>query len=157
MLHPQEMAADLTGKKEYSSETGELTDQQSEELAMFIAGKGSMPLSWEKAFEIHNKRIGAKRGRPITEKTKEAQEIARRGVNVPPLSFTVRDVQEYVQRLEDQELSANTISQRHGMMRAVIGSLIKKGHHRRLLNCRWRCHRGTRHWCRSKHESLREH
>ena len=128
VLDPQDLAAELTGKKEQSSETGELTDQQSEELAMFIAGKGSMPLSWEQAFEIHNKRIGAKRGRPITEKTKEAQEIARRGVNVPPLSFSVRDVQEYVQRLEAQELSANTISQRHGMMRAVIGSLIKKGH-----------------------------
>ena len=128
VLDPQDLAAELTGKKEHSSQTGELTDQQSEELAMFIAGKGSMPLTWEQAFEIHNKRIGAKRGRPITEKTKEAQEIARRGVNVPPLSFTVRDVQEYVQRLEDQELSANTISQRHGMMRAVIGSLIKKGH-----------------------------
>ena len=128
VLDPQDLATDLTGKKEYSSETGELTDQQSEELAMFIAGKSSMPLNWEQAFEIHNKRIGAKRGRPITEKTKDAQEIARRGVHVPPLSFTVRDVQEYVQRLEDQELSANTISQRHGMMRAVIGSLIKKGH-----------------------------
>ena len=128
VLDPQDLATDLTGKKEYSSETGELTDQQSEELAMFIASKGSMPLSWEQAFEIHNKRIGTKRGRPITEKTKEAQEIARRAVDVPPLSFTVRDVQEYVQRLEDQELSANTISQRHGMMRAVIGSLIKKGH-----------------------------
>ena len=70
MLDPQDLATDLTGKKEYSSETGELTDQQSEELAMFIAGKGSMPLSWEHAFEIHNKRIGAKRGRPITEKKK---------------------------------------------------------------------------------------
>ena len=128
MLHPQELAADLTGKREYSSETGELTDQQSEELAMFIAGKSSMPLTWEQAFEIHNKRIGAKRGRPITEKTKEAQEIARRGVSVPPMSFTVRNVQEYVQRLENQELSATTISQRHGMMRAVVGSLIKKSH-----------------------------
>ena len=72
MLDPQDLAAELTGKKEQSSETGELTDQQSEELAMFIAGKGSMPLSWEQAFEIHNKRIGAKRGRPITERTNEA-------------------------------------------------------------------------------------
>ncbi len=39
---------------------------------------------------------------PITEKTKDAQEIASRGVSVLPLGFTVRDVQEYVQRLEDQ-------------------------------------------------------
>ena len=69
---------------------------------MFIPGKGSMPLTWEQAFEIHNKRIGAKRGMPITEKTKDAQEIASRGVSVLPLGFTVRDVQEYVQRLEDQ-------------------------------------------------------
>ena len=72
MLHPQDLATDLTGKKEYSSETGELKDEQSGELAMFIAGRRSMPLSREQVFEIHNKRIGAKRGRPITERTNEA-------------------------------------------------------------------------------------
>ena len=125
---PQVMAATITGKTEQDTETGEMVDRTTEELAMFIAGHSEMPLTWEQAFEIHNKRLGEKRGRPMAAKSTDAQELARRGVTVPPLSFTIADVQQYVQRLEDQGLSANTISQRHGMMRAVVGSLIKRGH-----------------------------
>ena len=98
-----DLAADLTG---------EAGDKSTKELAIFISDRGSMPISWEQAFEIHNKKIGAKRGRPVADSSKEAQANARKGVTIPPLSFSVRDVQEYVQRLEDQGLSANTISQK---------------------------------------------
>ena len=126
--HPQLMAAEMTGKKEQDIWTGEMTDKTTEELAGFIAGFNEMPLSWDAAFEIHNTRIAAKRGRPISEKTKVSQELARRGITTSPMSFNIADVQQYVRKLEDQKLSANTISQRHGMMRAVVGSLIKRGH-----------------------------
>ena len=85
-------------------------------------------VSWAQAFQIHNQRIGAKRGRAIAESTLKNQLAARKGVDKPPQSFTVTDVRRYEQQLWDQGLSANTVSQRFGMMRAVMTSLRKKGY-----------------------------
>ncbi|QNI53522.1 hypothetical protein SynBIOSE41_00997 [Synechococcus sp. BIOS-E4-1] len=47
-----------------------------------------MNLIGEHTVEVHSKRIGAKRGRPINEKTNDAQEMKRRGVSVLPMNVT---------------------------------------------------------------------
>ena len=86
-----------------------------------------LEVSWPQAFQIHNQRIGAKRGKAIAESTLKNQLAARKGVDKPPQAFTVTDVRRYEQQLWDQGLSPNTVSQRFVMMRAVMTSLQKKG------------------------------
>ena len=101
-----------------------------ETTAREIFDPEKLELSWEQAVEIHNRRIGDKRGQAITEKTRNSsQALAIKPINqIPPAQVTVRDVQRYIDGLRDQGLAASTISQRHGMLRAICKSLIKHGY-----------------------------
>lgn len=106
------------------------TGQTREVTPSDIYGPGEIEemLSWEAAFEIHNECMAERRGRPIAAKSLPSQKAARVGLNQPPALMTVRDVQQYMQRMKDEGLSPATSGQRHGMCRAVVKSLVKQGY-----------------------------
>ncbi|MCB4427986.1 hypothetical protein FZX09_04055 [Synechococcus sp. MU1643] len=108
--------------------TGKEREVTGEDL--FGPGELEEVMTWQQAAAIHNERIGDKRGRPMTAKTKaSSQALAIKPIShVAPALVTVADVQRYVRTLKDQGLAASTISQRHGMCRAIAQSLMKQGY-----------------------------
>jgi integrase len=89
-----------------------------------------LELSWDQAFQIHNRRLHEKRGKAVAEKTKsDSQRIALEPIkHIPPCRVTVQDVQRYTDQLRDQGLAPATVGQRHGMLKAVLKTLIAQGY-----------------------------
>ena len=87
-----------------------------------------LELTWDQAFSIHNRRQQERRGRPMAAGSIESQRLVRQALGKTPATFTITDVQRYVQQLRDQGLSPATIGQRHGMARAVVQTLLKQGY-----------------------------
>ena len=101
-----------------------------ETTAAEIIDPEELQLTWNQAVEIHNRRVGDKRGQAISDKTRNSsQALAVKPIaHIPPAQVSIRDVQKYIDELRSQGLSASTISQRHGMLRAICKSLIKQGY-----------------------------
>ena len=87
-----------------------------------------LELTWEQAFQIHNRRLKERRGKEVSASTLESQRIARAPLTTGPTRMAVGDVQRYVDGLREQGLSPATVGQRHGMCRAVTKTLIKQGY-----------------------------
>lgn len=119
---------------ELDPQTGERREIQASDV--YGPGELEEAMTWQQAAAIHNERIADKRGRALTEKTKaSSQALAIKPIShVPPALVQVSDVQRYMRELKDQGLSANTIMQRHGMLRAITKSLMKQGY---LTNNVW--------------------